>query len=173
MDKKTVIKNYFADRLKKIPPAALVGKIPESSELFSFLTEVGLVEEFELFSLTFYFEASKIKVAGFENQNYLVIGDDYGTSICAELQSGDVYSVDLESKLPKRFINSSAENLLLFIMVYEQHQDALEEAGDDEDGALEVIAEITEKFNEYDARALDFEENWWAVILEQAEVGLL
>lgn len=41
---------------------------------------------------------------------------------------------------------------------------------DDEIGVL--IGEIRQKFIHVDERALDDEENWWSVILEQVEDGL-
>lgn len=169
MDKKTTIKNYFEDRLTKISKEVLLGKVSEDAELFSFLNEVGLVSEFDL--INFYFEKNKIEVTNFENQDYLIIGDDFGTKICVQLSNNKVYSIDEEGDLPMRFINSSIENLMLFIMVYEQHHEEIIEADDDE--IVEIIGEIKSKLNELDSQALSFEENWWAVILEQTEDGLM
>ena len=62
------------------------------------------------------------------------------------------------------------ESLFECVAIYLIYNDRLMSAEDDEISIL--IGEIRQKFNRVDERALDDEENWWSVILEQVEDGL-
>lgn len=168
MNKQEAIKNYFGDRLKKIPKDVISNEISDTNNLVLFLTEMGLIEGFE--GITFYFESPSIQKIEINGKEYLVLGDDYGTKLCAELTSENIFSVDVEGELPTRYINSSIENFILFIMIFEQYQKSLDE---DEDENMNKLSELQSTFNKYDKAALDGEENWWSVIIEQIDDGLL
>lgn len=101
---------------------------------------------------------------------YIVIGNDYGTSICINKQN-QIVSIDPEDEYPTRFVNKDLKSLLQFIKVYLLYESKLLDVNDDE--VNKIIEEIKKEFGEIDAEALNNEENWWSLILEQVELGLM
>ena len=168
MNKQEMIKDYFKNRLVQIPKEVLQNEISNAKPIFSFLNEVGLVKGFE--GINFYFDSDGIKKTIIKGTEYLVLGDDYGSKLCAELSDETIKAVYEEDDLPIRYINSSIENFVLFIMFFEQYQLSLNE---DEDRNMKKLSDLQSTFNKYDETALNYEENWWAVIIEQIEDGLL
>ncbi|MBR6771214.1 MAG: SUKH-4 family immunity protein [Lachnospiraceae bacterium] len=117
------------------------------------------------------FQVEEVKDVILE-EKYIVIGDDLGLAICLSLSSEpdmeqEVVSVDPEQEYPPRFVNKSLEALLEFIVIFLRYQDRLRE----EDDVESVLAEVRKEFTRMDIRALENEENWWTVILEQIELG--
>ena len=103
------------------------------------------------------------------NGNCISIGRDNGTEICID-PNNEIVSVDAYGVYPKRFVNSSLESLFECVAIYLIYNDRLMSA---EDGEISIlIGEIRQKFSCVDQGALDDEENWWSVILEQVEDGL-
>lgn len=168
MNKQEMIKDYFEDRLIQIPKEILQNEISKNKPIFSFLNEVGLIKGFD--GINFYFDSDGIKKTIIKGREYLILGDDYGSKLCAELSDETIQAVYDEDDLPTRYINSSIENFLLFIMIFEQYQLSLDE---DENENMKKLSALQSTFNEYDSTALNYEENWWAVIIEQIEDGLL
>ena len=168
MNKQEMIKDYFKNRLVQIPKEVLQNEISNDKPIFSFLNEVGLVKGFE--GINFYFDSDGIKRTIIKGTEYLVLGDDDGSKLCAELSDETIQAVYEDDDLPIRYINSSIENFVLFIMFFEQYQLSLTE---DEDENMKKLTDLQSTFNEYDETALNYEENWWAVIIEQIEDGLL
>lgn len=70
-----------------------------------------------------------------------------------------------------RIINSSIEHFINFLQIYFTRRPELSKADDEE--AVEIVRSMRDDFDKLDAMALSNEENWWAVILEQTEQGLL
>ena len=140
---------------------------PETKEL---LQNVGLPINLDVLLLNFYYE-DMIKVLTVSNNNYLVIGDDYGTFICIEALTGEVYSINSALEHSSRFINSSLLSFLQFIIIYINWKDSLIDADDNE--ASDIVNELKEDFFSIDDKALDSAENWWNIILEQHELGLM
>ena len=85
---------------------------------------------------------------------------------------GEIVAVDQKNESRTRFINKELKSFLDFIVIYLTFQERALEI-EDEDERLQVLEEMREKFTEIDERALDNEENWWAVIIEQIEMGLM
>lgn len=101
---------------------------------------------------------------------YTVIGNDYGTDICIN-SKGEVISLDPEQELPTRFINRDLDAFLKFLGIFTAYHMEAREA--DEEKQIQILEDVKAEFNKVDSRALDYEDNWWSVILEQIEMGLM
>lgn len=66
--------------------------------------------------------------------------------------------------------NNTKKILCDIIVIYLSYEDIMK---DTDDGIDQTIQEIREKFDMIDAQALSSEENWWSIILEQVELGLM
>lgn len=106
----------------------------------------------------------------FEDEEYIAIGSDLGTDICINYKD-EVVSVDRENEYPIRFINRSLESFLEFIVIIIKYEDELKESDDDE--IIKVMQKIRKEFDEIDIQALSSDENWWSIILEQLELGVM
>ena len=104
------------------------------------------------------------------SSGYTVIGNDYGTDICIN-SKGEIISLDPEQELPTRFINRDLETFLKFLNIFTTYH--MKVCDVDEEEQIQILDEIIEEFNKVDSRALDYEDNWWFVILEQIEMGLM
>lgn len=136
-----------------------------------YLSLVGLPVNGEFLkdlNISFYSNFEQINV---QDCDYIAIGDDYGTKICINGKSNEVVSIDIEEYMNIRFINSSIENFIDFLQIYFTKRPELAHADDEK--AVEITSLIKDEFNRLDPRALDYEENWWTIILEQTEQGLL
>lgn len=102
--------------------------------------------------------------------DYVVIGSDFGTNICIN-SSDEVVSVDPELEYPTRFINANLTCFLKCIIIYLKHEKDVTKADDNEIDRL--IADIKSEFTQADPHALQSGENWWSIILEQLETGML
>lgn len=58
-----------------------------------------------------------------------------------------------------------------FIVIFLSHENEIEEADDDE--IDQVMQKVRTEFDMTDIRALSSEENWWSIILEQIELGVM
>jgi hypothetical protein len=141
-----------------------------SKETKDFLASIGLPVKSEFLkdlSLCFYDYIEQICI---NDSNYIIIGDDYGTKICIKEKTDEVVSVDIETE-NIRFINSGIKSFVDFLQIYFTKRPEL--VGADDKEAVEIINSIKDSFNKLDAAALSNEDNWWAVILEQNEQGLM
>ena len=102
--------------------------------------------------------------------SYTVIGNDYGTDLCID-SKGEIISLDPDHELPTRFINQDLKSFLKFLNLFTVYYTKIGEAGEEEQ--IQILEEMKGEFNRIDSRALDNEENWWSVILEQIEMGLM
>ena len=130
------------------------------------LCDIGLPEK----PLNFIqFNIRAIKNIKLEDE-YFIIGNDYGTNICIN-QKDEIVSVDPEHEYPTRFINQNLEYLLKFIVVFLSYEKVIINTSDED--VHNVIENVKREFEEIDIQALSDEENWWSVILEQIELGLM
>lgn len=104
------------------------------------------------------------------NEEHIIIGNDFGTNICINSKE-EIVSIDSENEYPMRFINKNLETFIEFIITFLSYEDKINNADDDE--IMQVIQEIKKEFNIIDIQALSNEENWWSIILEQIELGLM
>lgn len=104
------------------------------------------------------------------DKDYIIIGNDFGTNICVN-HKDEIVSIDTENEYPIRFINKDLETFLKFIVILLSHENEIEEADDDE--IDQVMQKVRKEFDMTDIRALSSEENWWSIILEQIEFGVM
>lgn len=104
------------------------------------------------------------------DKDYIIIGNDFGTNICVN-HKDEIVSIDTENEYPIRFINKDLETFLKFIVILLSHENEIEEADDDEIDL--VMKKVRKEFDMTDIRALSSEENWWSIILEQIEFGVM
>ncbi len=104
------------------------------------------------------------------DKDYIIIGNDFGTNICVN-HKDEIVSIDTENEYPIRFINKDLETFLKFIVIFLSHENEIEEADDDE--IDQVMQKVRTEFDMTDIRALSSEENWWSIILEQIELGVM
>ena len=117
----------------------------------------------------------EFNILGIENiileNKYIVIGNDLGTNICVVNHTNEIVSFDIEYEYPMRFVNSSLENLINFIIIFLSYYNELDNIEENEEE--KVISCIKNKFNSIDPKALSNDENWWAIILEQLELDYI
>lgn len=130
------------------------------------LCDIGLPNE-PLNFIQFNFE--EIENIKLDEEN-VIIGNDFATSICINCKD-EVVSIDLENEYPIRFINKNLETFLEFITIFLSYEDKINDADDDE--IKKVMREVRQKFDKIDIQALSNEENWWSILLEQIELGLM
>lgn len=104
------------------------------------------------------------------DKEYVVIGNDFGTNICINSKD-EIVSVDLENEYPIRFINKNLETFLQFIIIFLSYEDQITDIDDEK--IDQVMHKIRDEFDMADIQALKNEENWWAIILEQLELGII
>lgn len=63
------------------------------------------------------------------------------------------------------------KSFLKFLDLFTVYYIKIGEVGEEEQ--LQILEELKGEFNRIDSRALDYEDNWWSVILEQMEMGLM
>lgn len=104
------------------------------------------------------------------NEKYLVIGNDYGTKICVDITTDNIVSVDFENNR-FIFVNLNLEKFIKFIDIMNYNMSFIIEATDE--SIKNILLNIRSGFNEIDKSALESDTNWWSLILEQIEDGLL
>ncbi|WP_024833712.1 SUKH-4 family immunity protein [Ruminiclostridium josui] len=169
MDKESITE-FWNDSLVRFN-MELLSKCSLTQETKEFLELFGLPVNCEFLkdlNISFYNIFEQISIKGC---NYIAIGDDYGTKICIRENLNEIISVDIERDMNIRIINSSIEHFINFLQIYFTRRPELSKADDEE--AVEIVRSMRDDFDKLDAMALSNEENWWAVILEQTEQGLL
>jgi len=104
------------------------------------------------------------------DEEYIIIGNDFGTNICIN-HKDELISVDKGNEYPIRFINKNLESFLKFVVVFLLQENKINEADDDE--INQIMQRIRTEFDIIDSQALSSEENWWSIILEQIELGVM
>jgi len=125
-----------------------------------------LPEEYEPLLLSF--PRDSLSVHG----GTVVIGSDGGTDISVDVTDGCVRSIDRAGALPTRFVNGSVEKLAKCVRVYERYGKELR-AAHDESAAQALVQSLRDNLATEDSEALANPENWWSVVVEQAQDGLL
>lgn len=101
---------------------------------------------------------------------YLMVGDDFGTTLGITPAVGELWSFEPDEDAPARFVNSSLDAFVLFLGLYEKNGNTAS-LGDRERAA--AVERLSREMASYDPAALEDEEAWWSIILEQRVDGLL
>ena len=142
--------------------------IPQPSKRF--LIEVGLPSN-EDWTLRFDPEADHLPQLP-NKGNYRRIGFDDFVPICLdEKRSGCVVAVEKDVGGSERFINSSVERFGEFLVLYQEYRKTARAVSEEE--IVKAIAGIEEGMRKADPKAFDDPNNYWPVILEQMNQGLL
>lgn len=164
------VRQLCTGKLVPIPPELVRGDCPDS--IRSSLIDIGLPKEGPPASgVTFYHDRRLLDTPSAGRADYLTIGYDYGTILSLKLKTGEIWAVDPNGRTPPRFVNSRLSDFILFLAVYDSYGHERQRASDEEDES--IVQEIRRRFTARDPRALDDQENWWSLILEQMSYGLL
>ncbi len=163
------IKGFWNDKLSRVS-SVTISERELSADLRAFLSNVGLPKECPLL-VNFYTGVGLLDQLNYESEIFYVVGDDYGTKICIRAKTEDVWAIDPNGEIPRRFISTSVRLFLVLLQIYLSRQDELRDASDED--AVILVQQMRGQFNRVDAHALEDPENWWSVILEQTEQGLL
>ena len=85
--------------------------------------------------------------------------------------NNEIHSVNPENKNDTRFVNSNLLSLLYFVILFSCYGQKIAESSDDNISI--IIDELTARLKLIDAKALENEDYWWSIILEQIENGLI
>lgn len=163
------IKQFMGDETVKVP-LSLVQNTPLVQRDKDFLVQVGLPTR-EGLLFPFFKRDDQFSVWESEGQRYLVLAEERGQKLCLHMTSAKIFLIDAPNELPTRFVNSNIESLLEFIKDYEEEKEAALDAAEEVQNSSLVV--LRERFINKDPQALEDEESWWSVVLEQTEQGLM
>lgn len=103
-------------------------------------------------------------------EQHIIIGADFGTYICINSKN-EIVSVDPKQEYPTRFINKNLYSFLECIVIFLLYQEKYNEINDEEVDMF--FKDLKKEFDRVDIRALNSGENWWSIILEELELGLM
>ncbi len=164
------ILRLWADGLApaSVSSVTLQGRVPEPT--LRLLANAGLPSTCPL-EVTFYRDERFLQpVSSAAGATYLLVGDDFGTTLGLGPGSGEVWSFELDEKSSPRFVNSSLDAFVLFLGLYEKDGNTAPLSDTERVAAAE---ELGREMTRYDSAALGDEESWWSIILEQRMDGLL
>lgn len=170
MQQMEIVNFWGYDNLKRWSESNLRNvNIPQSSKRF--LMDVGLPCK-EDWLLRFDHEADQLPRLP-NKDNYCRIGFDDFVPICLdEKRDGCVIVVETEVGGTERFINSSVERFGEFLVLYEMYRRSPSSISERQ--LLNVIIpQIEERMRKIDPNAFKNVENYWPVIIEQMNDGLL
>lgn len=117
-----------------------------------------------------FFKYQDIQYREIIHEKYFIIGNDYGTNICVDITTDNIVSVDFETN-KIIFVNLDLESFIRFVDIMNHNMISIVEATDE--NIKSILFNIRSEFKEIDKFALERETNWWSLILEQIEDGLL
>jgi hypothetical protein len=172
---------WGADGLQKAPWVALEPlKVPPASK--KFLADVGLPRE-ELLCISFDLEVNWLPTLREEAarkhfpppsnaDHYRMIGrGGHAPNLYLDERAGGaVVEIDAERPGSPRFVNSSVEALASFLLAFRKSF-VREEMSDEENARY--VARMKSDLRLVDGRAFSDPQNWWPLVVEQMEDGLL
>jgi len=167
------IVDYFKGKLIQIPPVAFDDfYIPANSRWF--LENIGLPMSIEFLYLDFCNHDVSDKLI-INNRHFMILGDEdeYGAKICIEQSTGKMYSVETKDNRVNRFINTDVICFMQCMTSYMRIIPNIISKEYDLDAIAVVVNEIKCEILAVDEKALEDGENWWSVLLEQHEWGLM
>jgi hypothetical protein len=109
-----------------------------------------------------------------ERNNYAIIGHDYEIPFGLR-QDGSVWSLECDEVANRvRFVNSSLKTFIFFLCEYQLYLKKITKIDEKDEDAIQLCIDETEKeMQRYDIVALQNEENYWTVIIEQMRYGMI
>lgn len=163
------IKQFLGSDTVKVPLPLLKNSSLAQSDR-DFLVTVGLPTR-EGLLFPFFKRADQFSVWNSDGQRYLVMAEEREQKLCLDMEGGKIFLIDARNELPTRFVNSNIESLLEFIKDYEEAKGEFLEAT--EGKINNILTALHQRFSSKDPQALEDEESWWSVVLEQTEQGLM
>ena len=124
-----------------------------------------LPDEFEPLLLTFH--QPRMLPDGF-----VLLGSDGGTNLAVDPTSRFVLSIDSRQGLPARFVNSSVRQLGRCIDAYRVYVVEVT-ATREQNEQLPVVERLARAIRQIDEPSVSAPQNWWSIILQQANDGNL
>jgi hypothetical protein len=141
--------------------------VPLSSKRF--LMEVGLPGKTD-WTLRFDPEATLPRLA--DKSNFRRIGFDDMVAICLDEQhDGCVVAVEKEVGGTQRFINTTVQHFGVFLVLYQEYRKAARRMSEEE--VVKFIPSIESRMRKTDPKAFDDPNNYWPLVIEQMNQGLL
>lgn len=160
---------FWNGRLARVHSSAIpAGILPDTT---SYLTEVGLPTERRL-EVTFYTDDRLLRPTVVDGTTYFAVSDDLGIVLGVLADTEELWCVDSSGAIPRRFVNSHIAAFTAFLGIVDLRYRT-------QIGELSAkrwnlsVRKLRRWMRDRDPLALDHDENWWAVILEQMEHGLL
>lgn len=149
-------------------PAKDLDRVELPAEAARFLAEVGLPLRTD-----WLFELKELEMLTHPRRpgRYCRFGSDLANELCASADTGQVVSVSLDAEHLDRFVNTSVPLFAEFLMLVTAERIRFPGLADDE--IDQVVAALEYRLQELDPPALHSPDNWWSVIIEQLQDGLL
>jgi len=163
------VKQFLGNEVVKVP-LTLISQSSISESAKDFLASVGLPTRDGLL-FHFFKRSDAFSIWNYEGHRYLALAEERGQKLCLDLDTGNIFVVDSRNELPTRFVNSDIESLVEFIQAYSQAKDLFLKGP--EERVAKILSELRMRFSDKDRKALEGDENWWSIILEQTEQGLM
>jgi hypothetical protein len=164
-----IVSFWGKDNLKRWSESSLDDvAIPLSSKRF--LIDVGLPCK-EDWTLRFDIEGDQLPPLT-NKKHYRRIGFDDLVPVCLdERRGGAVVAVETEFGGSERFVNSSVERFGEFLMLYQEYRKTARSASEEE--IPSIINGIEGQMCRIDPEAFDDSNNYWPLVVEQMNQGLL
>jgi hypothetical protein len=164
-------REFWKEDLVRAQPQALQG-ISLPAQTREFLLQVGLPREADLL-LSFQLDVDQLPQVEAPSGIYC-IGTDGATSICIDVnQRATIVSIDPQHQMPTRFLNSGVSQLAECLMIYRKRIGVLSNKDLSDDEAMYLISELVKEIETADQEALQRDDNWLSLIIEQMNTGLL
>ncbi len=121
--------------------------------------------------IDFVSDADQLKIQNIGGNDFVIIGYDSGIAIAINCKTDGVYCVDLEGEYMTTFVNSNLKKLTVCLLLYKEYSPQITESNDV--SIVGILNELKGKFEIIDEKVFDNPNNWWSVIFEQVEQGLL
>jgi hypothetical protein len=162
---------FGAGGLRRYTAAEIADAAPAGPDA-DLLTGVGLPDEVGVYfaaaesdtppTLGAFAAANDREVAP-EQAGWLRLGTDQGLEICLAAD-GTVWGVDTYGGLPTRAVNRGLAAFLESLLALDRHLGVLADPGQQD--AAAVYRELRAALRAIDAPAVEHDENWWALVLE-------
>ncbi|MEV0717871.1 SUKH-4 family immunity protein [Asanoa sp. NPDC050611] len=161
-------RRWWGNRLVPVAESSVEGR-PVGIYTSHFLTGVGFPAECPL-EVTLNRDERLLVPLRFRDTDFLVIGDDYGTTLVVEAGNDAVWSINPQQDI-FRFVNSNVGHFVDFLGLYQALCEYGRDLGEEQESAL--VDDFRAWLRHRDAAAFEDDDHWWSLIVEQVEDGFL